>query len=100
MSPVMDLGFDYAVLAWIHHGPRRKRILRALEQRSDSITPKILARSLSLSLPKVSTTLGGLRRRGLVKLINPDAHRNRFYSITEKGRKMIGRLLDRKGPRR
>ena len=88
----MDINFDYKLLAWVRRGTRRKKILKYLNTLSDPVTPKDIKNKLKLHLTKVSTTLGELREKDLVKLLNPEDHYERLYVITEKGKEMIEKL--------
>ncbi len=69
----MDLSIDYRLVAWLRRGYRRKKVLNILDEYEEPITPTEISKSLKIQLVKVSVTLGELRKKRLVKCLNPEA---------------------------
>lgn len=88
----MDLRFDYALLAWLRRGHRRKQVLLHLAKQPEPLTPTDISKTLKLHLPKVSVTLKELRNKGLVKCLTPAAPYGRLYTITTKGKTFATRI--------
>ncbi len=58
---------------------RAQLVEDALGQLADPLTVKQLSRRLSLSLDESGSAVRTLRRRGLVRCLNPEARRSRVY---------------------
>ena len=67
-----------------------RKVLHALKLGHE--TPTSLSRFLKISLSNISTKLGELKRRGLVRCVNPDRRKGRIYIITEKGKILLESL--------
>ena len=76
---------DYSLLSFILRGERRKIILLCLDKPK---IPKEIANECKISIHNVSKSLKELMDKGLIKCENPEDKFYRFYSLTEKGKKM------------
>ncbi|UOY10011.1 winged helix-turn-helix domain-containing protein [Methanonatronarchaeum sp. AMET6-2] len=65
----------------------RTNTLRELEKSPK--TPKDISKSIGKSLPQVSRTISELKHKGLVECKNPEASKNRYYQIKEKGKEAL-----------
>jgi len=64
--------------------------VKVLEQLSTSPkTPKQLSKNTNIGMPHISRTLKELERLGLVKCLTPEIRKNKFYSITNAGSKVL-----------
>jgi len=52
-------------------------------------TPKQLSRLTNIGMSHISRTLKELEKLGLVKCLTPEIRKNKFYSITDVGSKML-----------
>ena len=57
-------------------------------------TPKQIADSTEKHLSHMSRALRELEDKGVAKCMTPDANKNRFYDITEKGEKLLDKLQE------
>lgn len=57
-------------------------------------TPTEISSKTDISRSHVSRTLGNLKDSNLVEVLNPDAHYDRRYRITEKGTKIIEKIKE------
>lgn len=54
--------------------------------------PSEIAKAIDMSLKNVSTRLGYLTERGLVKCLNPDEKKGRLYVISNRGKNVLGKM--------
>ena len=66
-----------------------RKILKCLSSSDKPLAPVQISKLTNIARSNVSTKLGELRRRDLVKCINPKARKWRFYVITKKGKKTL-----------
>ena len=66
-----------------------KAILEQLNSSKEPMTPFQLSKNTDIARSNISTKLGLLSKRGLVRCINPDVRKWRFYEITKKGREVL-----------
>lgn len=66
-----------------------KKILERLNSSKEPLAPLQIAELTDIARSNVSTKLGQLNKRGLVKCMNPKARRWRFYTITDKGKQVF-----------
>lgn len=77
---------NYELLSFIQ-GPRRKKVLMCLE--SGIKTPKQIADECQISISNVSNTLPELKDKKLVECKNPESHVNKYFEITDKGKRLL-----------
>ncbi len=70
------------LIGFVKRSDYRRRILEALES---PLIPKEIAEKTDIHQSNVSRTLGQLREKDLVQVMNPDAKTGRIYALTEKG---------------
>lgn len=64
--------------------------VRVLKQLSTSPkTPKQLSKLTNIKMSHISRALKELKKLGLVKCLTPEIRKNKFYSITNTGSKML-----------
>lgn len=68
----------------------RRNIMIALFEHAR--TPSQLASKLHLNIAHVSRSLSELEEEKLVKCINPEAIKGKVFTLTEKGRSVVGLL--------
>ncbi|MCX6650286.1 MAG: winged helix-turn-helix domain-containing protein [Methanomassiliicoccales archaeon] len=73
-------------------GKTRRSVLEALEK--GPRTPTNIADTTGEHLPHVSRALGELSENGLLKCMTPKSSKNRIYTITEEGRKVLSKLRE------
>lgn len=66
-----------------------KEIIEALNSSKEPLAPLQLSKKTNIARSNISTKLGQLIKRGLVKCINPEARKWRFYEITPKGKEVL-----------
>jgi predicted transcriptional regulator len=77
-----DVSKDYS---WVIRGKQRKKIVKAINK------PKIpteIKEETNLSLNNVSDVLRELRKKDIVKLLNPKEKTGRLYQLTLRGIKI------------
>jgi len=70
--------------------PQRKQILKTLEKEPKA--PVQLAESTGIDKSNVSTKLGQLRERDMVKCVNPEDRKWRFYQLTDYGHEILRKV--------
>jgi len=81
---------DYSLISFVLRGERRKAILQCLDKPK---IPKEIAEKCNVSIHNVSKSLRELVDRGLIKCETPKDKFYRFYSLTDKGKKIRKALL-------
>ena len=69
-----------------------RKILEELNSSKEPLVPLKLSEITNIARSNVSTKLGQLTKRNLVKCINPNARKWRFYAITTKGKKVLEKV--------
>ncbi len=82
---------DWDLVSKIRRSPNKRRILELLKN-SEALTPTDIAENLEIHRNNVSEHLSFLQEEGLVNCENPDAPHHRYYSITDRGGKLIDKL--------
>lgn len=80
-------------LSWIKRGKQRREIIVHID---DKETPTEIANKSKYSLNHTSRVLNNLKKRGFVKLLNPEQKTGRLYELTEKGRVIRDKLRESK----
>jgi len=73
-----------------------KKILECLNSSDRPVTPLEISKTTDVARSNVSTKLGQLRKMNLVKCVNPETRKWRFYTITEKGREVLKKVKEMK----
>jgi predicted transcriptional regulator len=73
-----------------------KKILECLNSVKDPLAPLQISDKTNIARSNVSTKLGQLNKRGLVKCINPKVRKWRFYIITSKGKNILNKIENMK----
>jgi len=84
----------YDDVSFILRSRLAKKILKASESSKEPLAPKQISQKTNMARSNVSTKLGYLLKRDLVKCVNPEAKKWRFYEITNKGMKVLKKALD------
>ena len=79
----------YDLISFVSRGKVRKLILTNLDE---PLTPTQLSERIQTHRPTTSRTLLELEKKMLVKCITPNEAMGRFYEITQKGKKVIGKI--------
>ncbi len=66
-----------------------KKILECLNDSEKPLAPLQISKKCNIARSNVSTKLGQLSKKKLVKCINSKARKWRFYKITTKGRNVL-----------
>lgn len=85
----MDEEEYYRLKSYLDRSKNRKKILNLLADKEEALRPTDIAEELEVQRTTVSERITDLKEEGLVKLLNPDDNRNRYYRITEKGLEVI-----------
>jgi predicted transcriptional regulator len=73
-----------------------RKILEHMISKNIPVMPSEMAEALDMSLKNVSTRLGYLLERGLIKCLNPEEKKGRLYVVTKKGKEVLKKARDRK----
>lgn len=71
-----------------------KKILEKLNSSKEPLAPLQLSKATNIARSNISTKLGQLAKRDLVKSINPTARKWRFYEITSKGKEILKKVKE------
>ena len=85
---------DWEILSKIKRSNYRLKILKYLNDLGEPRTPTEISSKTDISRSHVSRTLGDLKEYELVEVLNPDAHYDRRYRITERGTKIIEKIQE------
>lgn len=77
----------YSLVSFVTRGSVRRRTLTGLTRPN---TPTELAKILGIERSAVSRAISALEKAGLVECLTPDENMNRYYRITETGKKVVG----------
>ncbi|MFH1472474.1 MAG: helix-turn-helix domain-containing protein [Nanoarchaeota archaeon] len=76
-------------ISFILGSPISRKILEALNASERPLAPVQLSKKADIAQSNISTRIGVLAKEGLVRCINPDARKWRFYEITREGRDVL-----------
>ncbi len=77
-------------LSYVQMSPYREMTLKELKN-SEKI-PSRIAKNTNIATSHISRALIGLKKKGLVTILNPEKSQGRLYQITELGLKVIEKL--------
>ena len=86
----MDDEEFYRLKSFIDRSKNRKKILEFLASKDEALRPTDISEELGVQRTTISERITDLKEEGLVKLLNPEDNRNRYYRITEKGKEVLG----------
>ena len=75
----------------IRVNPQRRKVFRAFKD-EDALTPTEIAKKENISSSTVRKNLNIFLEKDLVYITNPERKRNRTYSLTEEGKKVMDLL--------
>ncbi len=75
----------YNLVSFVTRGSVRRKVLKGLLKPN---TPTELAKTIDVARAAVSRTIQELEKVGLVECLTPDENRDRYYQITETGKKV------------
>ena len=79
----------WKLVSFVRRGRLRTKILEALIVPNN---PTDLAKKLNSHRPTVSTVIGELKEKGLVKRLNPNEKNVSIYGLTPEGKKVVGKI--------
>ena len=85
----MDDKEKYRLKAFLDRSPNRKKILKHLKEQEEAQRPTDIGKELEVQRQTISSRITDLKEENLVELLNPEDNRNRYYKITEKGKKIL-----------
>jgi len=88
----MDEEELYSLISFIEMSEHRTKITEFLQEQDEPKTPTDIARSTEIHRNHVSNQLNRMKEKDLVKVLNPDSPRNRYYRLTEKGEQILSEL--------
>ncbi len=80
---------DIDQLSWVKRGKQRREIILQI---SDNDTPTDIAKKSGYSLNNTSRVLNDLRKRGIVRCINPKEKTGRLYVLRPRGKLIRDKL--------
>ncbi|MDO9323477.1 MAG: winged helix-turn-helix domain-containing protein [Methanoregula sp.] len=83
----------YNLVSFVTRGSVRRKVLKGLLRPS---TPTELAKTLGVARAAVSRTIHALEKVGLVECLTPEENRDRYYRITDTGKK-VAEIIEGKG---
>jgi len=81
---------DWNSISFVMSGKLRFRIL--IELKNSQKTPSNLASSLKVPRSHISKTLKELEDRDLIVCLTPERRKMKFYTITNKGKKILNEI--------
>jgi predicted transcriptional regulator len=82
---------EWYLLAYVLSSKYRVEILKKMK--NSPVTPSELSKELNCPLSRVSGTLRDLEKVNLVICLTPERSKGRLYKLTEKGEKILKRIL-------
>lgn len=81
-------------VSYLLRSPVSKRILEAIE--NEPLAPFEISKRTNTARSNISSKLIELKKKELVKCINPEARKWRFYEITEQGKELLKEVRKRR----
>jgi DNA-binding MarR family transcriptional regulator len=85
----MDEEEYYRLKSYLDRSKNRRKILELLNEKEEALRPTDISDELEVQRTTVSERITDLKNEGLVKLLNPEDNRNRYYKISEKGKELV-----------
>ena len=76
----------YNLVSFVTRGSVRRKVLKGLIRPN---TPTELAKTIGVARSAVSRTIQALEKVGLVECLTPDEKMDRYYRISETGKKVL-----------
>ncbi len=76
----------YNLVSFVTRGSVRRKVIKGLLRPN---TPTELAKNLGVARAAVSRTIQALEKVGLVECLTPEENRDRYYRVTETGKKVV-----------
>jgi DNA-binding MarR family transcriptional regulator len=76
----------YNLVSFVTRGSVRRKVIKGLLRPN---TPTELAKNLGVARSAVSRTIQALENVGLVECMTPDEKMDRYYRVTESGKKVV-----------
>jgi DNA-binding MarR family transcriptional regulator len=83
----------YNLVSFVTRGSVRRKVLKGLLRPN---TPTELAKAIGVARSAVSRTIQALEKVGLVECLTPDEKMDRYYRITDTGKKVVA-IIEGKG---
>lgn len=83
----------YRLKSFIDRSPNRRKILELLAEKEEALRPSDIAEELEVHRTTVSKRITDLAEEDLVKVMNPEDNRNRYYKITSNGNELVVEVL-------
>jgi DNA-binding MarR family transcriptional regulator len=83
----------YNLVSFVTRGSVRRKVLKGLLRPN---TPTELAKTVGVARSAVSRTIQALEKVGLVECLTPDEKMDRYYRISDTGKKVLA-IIEGKG---
>lgn len=80
---------SWEIISFVNRSKNRKLILYKL---TEPTTPTRLAKQLNLHRSVTSRSLIDLEKVGLIKCLNPQSKKERYYNLTKKGKLILASI--------
>lgn len=81
----------WETVGWVISSQYRYEVLEYLSSFSPS-TPSDISEEKEVRIEYVSRSLSELKDENLIEILNPDAHKGRLYSITDRGEEVLQKI--------
>lgn len=81
----------WETVGWVISSEYRYEVLDHLSSSSPS-TPSDISDENDVRIEYVSRSLSELEEENLIEILNPDAHKGRLYSITDRGEETVQKI--------
>lgn len=79
-------------VSYVLGSPLSRKILECLDVSDRPLAPLQISKKTNIARSNISTKIGPLAKENLVKCINPEARKWRFYEITQEGRDVLNEI--------
>ena len=83
----------YNLVSFVTRGSVRRKVIKALHR---PFTTTELAKMIGVDRAAVNRTIHAMEKVGLVECLTPNENRDRYYRITETGKK-VAEIIEGKG---
>ena len=83
----------YDLISFVSRGKVRRKVLENLKEAN---TPTKLSQIIKTHRSTTSRAILALEKRGLVKCVTPDESMGRYYQISDRGKKILKLLGEKK----
>lgn len=71
-----------------------KTIMEHMVNYNKPLMPSEISKAVNMSIKNVSTRIGYLSERSLVKCLNPNEKKGRLYIVTKKGKEVLKKVKE------